>query len=268
MAGSSWMIRIPSTILRLDLERVGERGDRDVERGAGQHPVALGRGVAVDLDHALRDQVGRAGARDPEELGDRGVDALAGQRLGHLEAAVVGALSHRRARRSRTRDPSSLMPRNAWMRISPAATLMHMSATLKIGQCGSIRKSMTWPRKRARRAEHPVGEVAGHPGEQEAERHGPGRAAEPAAQPEHDADGDDRDAGEHLGERGAGAERRTRVAGQVQLQQVADQRLVRLAGQVLDGEVLGDLVDDVEQRGGEGEHPHEAPTYGSLRRLC
>ncbi len=31
--------------------------------------------------------------------------------------------------------------------ITPAAMLMQTSATLKIGQCGSCRKSTTWPRK-------------------------------------------------------------------------------------------------------------------------
>jgi hypothetical protein len=38
------------------------------------------------------------------------------------------------------------MPRKACTRISAAATLMHMSATLNTGQCGSIRKSTTCPR--------------------------------------------------------------------------------------------------------------------------
>ena len=54
-----------------------------------------------------------------------------------------------------------------------AAVVMHMSATLKIGQCGSCRKSTTWPRNGPGGRNEPVGEVAGDPGAQEPERDGP-----------------------------------------------------------------------------------------------
>ena len=48
---------------------------------------------------------------------------------------------------SASRLPSSATPRNVCRMIRPAATLMHMSAMLKTGQLGSIRKSTTCPWK-------------------------------------------------------------------------------------------------------------------------
>ena len=203
------------------------------------------------LHQAARDQVGGAGAREPEHLGDRGVHPLAGQPVRHREGAVVCARAAMRSRvrgssvRRATRDPSSRIPRKACTRISAAATLMHMSATLKIGQCGSIRKSTTWPRSGPGCAEQPVGEVAGDAGEQQPEGDRPQVLRSRRLSHSTTSTADDRQAREHLGVAGAGAERGAGVAGQVQHQQVADQLLVRLAGEPVDGQPLGDLVDGV-----------------------
>ena len=68
----------------------------------------------------------------PDGLAGERVDAAMAQMFGLSVASVRG-----------TRDPSRRIPRKANTRMSAAATLMHMSATLKIGQWGSIRKSIT-----------------------------------------------------------------------------------------------------------------------------
>src|SRR5690606_6366015 len=111
--------------------------DGDVEQGAGEHAVALGDATAVDGDQPLRDQVGRSGAGQSEHLRQRGVDAFAGQPVGHLQAAVVD-LGHVvgscfSSCSSRSRVPSMCTPRKAWITISTAAPLIDMSAMLKTG---------------------------------------------------------------------------------------------------------------------------------------
>ena len=174
-----------------DLERVGLRRDRHVEHRAGVDAVALADAAAVDLHESLGDQVGGPGAGEAEHPRHRGVDALAGQAVGHEDGALLGVrwsrlLATRTARHGCRR---ARMPRKVWRMIRPAATLMQMSAMLKTGQLGSIRKSTTWPRRAPGRADEPVGEVAADAGEQEAEGQRPQQAAEPAAQPEHDDHG-------------------------------------------------------------------------------
>ena len=157
---------MPSTISGTTSSGSATAGIVDVEPEPGKTRSLLPAPAPSTSTRPWRDQVGGPGAGQAEQLGDRGVDALAGQRLGDREAAVVAAgrrqrlLRRRRPRPSSrrpvgrsTRVPSSRMPRNAWTRISPAATLMQMSATLKIGQFGSIRKSIDVALERAGLAE-------------------------------------------------------------------------------------------------------------------
>ena len=71
-----------------------------------------------------------------------------GRRARRRCAARRGWSSGRRlddSDRPTSRVPSSATPRKVCRMIRPAATLMQMSATLKTGQWGSIRKSTTWP---------------------------------------------------------------------------------------------------------------------------
>ena len=229
MESSSWMILMPSTIS--GTTRAGRpRGDVTSSTAPGQHPVALADGGAVDLDVARGDQLGGAGAGEPEHPRHGGVDALAREAVGHRQDAVVGcgahalvparALAGSAVRRRRSGCRGTPAPGSA-----PAATLMHMSATLKTGQLRQHQEVDDVAAQRPRRPEQPVGQVAGHA------RRAAGRGrppssdvADPAAEVEHHQHGDERDAAEHDGVLGPGAERRTRVAGQVQDQQLADQR--------------------------------------------
>ena len=102
-----------------DRERVDLDRDRHVEDRAGQHPVALaGDGDAVEQRRGrCGDQVGGAGARQPEQPGHRGVDALAGEAVGHGEHPVVGPTAHSAGSRAaracvaRARVPSIRTPR-------------------------------------------------------------------------------------------------------------------------------------------------------------
>ena len=127
-------------------------------------------------------------------------------------SACVTSRMHPVVRAARGRDPSSRIPRNACTRIITAATSMQMSATLKIGQCGSSRKSTTCPcRKpgagRSRSVRLPQTPASSSP---RATAH---RALPtPEAQPDHHDAASDRQQREQQGVAGAGAERRTGVA--------------------------------------------------------
>ena len=131
----------PLDDLRDDGERVAQGRDRP--RRASRRPSTrslLATTAPSTLHVALADQLGGAGAGQPEHPGHRGVDPLAGQPLGHQDDLVVGGQSHDVAPRSassrRAGVPSMPIPRKACITISAAATSMQMSATLKIGQCG------------------------------------------------------------------------------------------------------------------------------------
>ena len=138
-----------------DLERVGLDRDLDVEHRALQHPLALADVGAVEPHPAVGDQLGGPRPGQAEQLGHRDVDPLVrrgrpgpagsgGRRWSRVVLRVVSV--SRRLGASPWRVPSIRMPRKTWSRIRPAPTLIEMSATLKIGQFGSWRKSMTCPR--------------------------------------------------------------------------------------------------------------------------
>ena len=121
-----------------DRDRVDGRGDVDVEHRAGVDPVGLGRRLPVDADVALGDQVGGAGAGEPEHPGHRGVDALAGQAVRHGDGRGRGRCGRPGSTGSRavSSGPGAAVsragatgavepnPADAWTMISTAATLM------------------------------------------------------------------------------------------------------------------------------------------------
>ncbi len=79
------------------------------------------------------------------------------------------------------------------------------------------------PAEGAGSTEDPVDQVAGHPGEQQAEGRAPSRGGARAGRSGHDHDcSDQRHHGDHRGQRGAGAERRSRVAQQPELEEGPD----------------------------------------------
>ena len=94
-------------------------------------------------------------------------------------------------RRAWVRVPSRATPRAACTMMNAAATLMHMSATLKIGQCGSCDEVDDVASHRTRRTEDPVGEVAENAGEQEAEPQRPADARQPPRDPQRGQGGSD-----------------------------------------------------------------------------
>ena len=110
------------------------------------------------------------------------------------------------------------MPRSSRITKIAPATSMHMSATLKTGQCGSVEEVDDVAPEGPGRAEQPVDQVAGHAGEQQAERRAPSRGGAPAGRDARTTTrGDDGDQRDHRGQRGAGAEGRAGVAEQPQL---------------------------------------------------
>ena len=120
---------------------------------------------------------------------------------------------------------------------------MQVSATLKIGQCGSSRKSTTWPRAKPGLRRQPVGEVAAGPAQEQAQGHGPG----PAAQPAGDPDQDDHHAGamtvstQVMPVAVENAAPGLRVRSKPQHRSEHPTGLVR--GEMGDGQGLGDLID-------------------------
>jgi hypothetical protein len=73
-----------------DLRGTGRRRDGHVQPGAGLHPVRLHPRAAVNEHVAGTDQLGRLGAGEAEQAGQRRVQALAGEAVGHGERTSVG----------------------------------------------------------------------------------------------------------------------------------------------------------------------------------
>ena len=172
------MILIPSTTSGLTSSGSATAGMVTSSADPGNTRSLLLDRRTVDLDEALGDQVGGPGAGQPEQLRDRGVDPLAGQRLGDGEAAVVAAghgsgSASAASRRSSAgssdlaRVPSSRMPRNAWTRISPAADVDAHVGDVEDRPVRQHQEVDDVAAERAGLAEQPVGQVAGHAGQQQ-----------------------------------------------------------------------------------------------------
>src|SRR3954452_4743671 len=118
--------------------------------------------------------------------------------------------------------------------------------------------------------EDPVGEVAEDSCEQEPQPDGPAHAARAAGHPQHDDRRGDRQHTEHQRVRRTGAEGRSRIAGEVQRQEVADERLRRLTGQVSDRPDLAEEVRDVPEHSDAREDHQDSgtrtPRVGLVRR--
>ena len=169
--------------------------------------------------------------RPAGEQRQRAVDALARERLGHHDRRHD--VARRRSRRRLMRlgvvgsgSGSGLRKLSRINRIAP--TVIAESATLNDGNEPTLTKSTTWPREHTRRAEDPVAEVAERAAEHERQRDdrppvgGPAqRAHEPDREPDREHREDDR----RVGERG---ERATGVAGDAELDVVADDRQRRV----------------------------------------
>ncbi len=165
-------------------------------------------------------------------------------------------------RRGWVRVPSRATPRAACTMMNTAATLMHMSATLKIGQWGSCDEVDDVASHRTRRPEDPVGEVAEDARQQEAEPQGPADAPQPPRDPQRGQGGSDGHHGQQHRVRRPGAERRTRVPRQVELQEVTDHVHRRPVGELGDGQRLGHHVERVAEDRDTGEDQQGAGTGG------
>ena len=71
----------------------GGGGQLDLEPAAGGEPVALAAGPAVDHDAAGVGDLGRRGAGEPEQPGQRLVDPLPLEPVGHRQGAVQAGTS-------------------------------------------------------------------------------------------------------------------------------------------------------------------------------
>ena len=138
-----------------DLERVDQRRDR---RRRAPPRAAPGRSCRPPRRRAARGRwrsgrrrgCARARTSGPwrrrraRRRAPRAPAGCGGRRQARVDSAR--GLAAAVLERAVARVPSSRTPRKTWIRISAAATLMQMSATLKTGQWGSIRKSTTCPR--------------------------------------------------------------------------------------------------------------------------
>ena len=140
------------------------RGEGDLQPGAGDQPVGLGRRSPVQAHGAPRDQLRRLAARDAEQPTQPGVDPLplepfrhregpgrAGRRSriqweiarpGHIPSTVPVAVRATRCHVA-TRRPSRPIPRRDSTTISAAEHTMAESATLKTGKFGTWIQSTT-----------------------------------------------------------------------------------------------------------------------------
>ena len=75
--------------------------EQHLEQVAGADPVGLAGGLVVELDVAGGGEVGGLGARDPEQPGEGGVDALALEPVGDEEGAASVSDCPRRPRGDR-----------------------------------------------------------------------------------------------------------------------------------------------------------------------
>ena len=150
---------------------------------------------------------------------------------------------------------------------TPAHTMAE-SARLKTGQCGSSRKSTTWPRPGTGCPEDPVDEVADGAAEDQPERDRPGQAAQPTGQPQDD---DDDGRGHHRerdGQSLGDPEGRTGVPDQAQREQAAEQ-VDRLAVRELaNREPLGHQVAGEHQAGHAQQQGQPGPPAGRLVALA
>ena len=115
--------------LRHDAHRLRGVGERHLEPAPGDDASRLAHGLAVEQHLAVSSEVGGPGPRQPEEPGERSVDALPLETLRDGEAAV---LSHRQDRR-----PSISMPRSDRSTMRIAEHTIAESARLNTAKCGT-----------------------------------------------------------------------------------------------------------------------------------
>ncbi len=75
----------------------------DAEQGAGQQPIGLGAGPAVDQDGPVGDEVDGTRPGEPEQPGEGDVESLAGEPVGDRQQALGHEAPSRARRRSVTR---------------------------------------------------------------------------------------------------------------------------------------------------------------------
>ena len=201
----------------------------------------------------------RRRSRQPEQTGQPGVDAHAGQPLGDRHragrhppppsppyaAAAIAAVHGPTSIRVAADPVSKSKPNNdnPTSRIAPPTTAG--SATLNTGHHPMERKSIDVALQRPRPAEESVDQVAERTAEDHAEPQRPPRGHQPPAHPDdadHHAGGDQR---EHPGVAGGHRERGARIAHQGPGHGVADDRHRLIGRQQRDREHLG---HDVQAR--------------------
>ena len=116
------------------------------------------------------------------------------------------------------------------------------------------------------RPQQPVDQVAGGAAEQQAERDGPRRAANPARCAQDEDDHAERDGREHDRHGGADTERGARIAVHPQRQQPAEQPDRRPGGQRGDDDHLRDDVRGQYRDGDGKQHPHPALRWRGAAR--
>ena len=232
-SSSSYTIVNPGTAIGMTVGSC--RGVQDTSSQLPDvQPVGLADGLAVDGHAAGVDDRCREASGEPEQLGERRVDALAGEPVGHREAAglhgVTAAPAAARpaaadrarrprsastrvvrigwpcidsasaARRAGARLPSRPIPRSVRMMNSPMLATMNESAKLKIaGKPQDLQEVDHVAQAEARLAEEPVGQVAGGAAEQHPEQHRPARRADATGEPDDETVTHDRGDGEEPG---------------------------------------------------------------------
>ena len=253
--------------LGLHLERVGQRRDGDLEHGAGDQPVALGRRCSVDVHVAVADQVGGAGAGQAEQPRHPRIESLTGQDVGDDQDPVVHR-GHAGCSSGVVANASRPVEAHVAECLEQDQAGRHVDADVRDVEDRPVRDHEQVddvPAQRARVAEDAVGEVAGDAGQQQTEGDRPEGGADLPGEPEHRDHRDDGDQAEHDGELGPGAERRARVAHQVQHEPVAE-HLDVAARQPVHGPGLGADVDGVRRQGDECEDDASPASGGASAR--
>ena len=178
-------------------QRVVLAREDDLEQGAGDQPVGLRGRLAVDVHQLARRAArppccarcrtsGPARRRPAPRRGPPGPAGCAPRRRSRsflVRARVVGVPGPVQADH---RGPAAL-------RTMTAATSMQMSATLNTGQCGSAKKSTTWPRNGPGSRNRRSIRLPADPGEQQAEGDRPAAVSHPEGEVDDDHRRDDRD---------------------------------------------------------------------------
>ena len=218
---SSWMIRIPSTSSGSTASGSATAGMVTSSRAPACTRSLL---PASCPSTSTWPSAMRAAARvreRPNMRAMRGVDPLPGQALGDGDDALLRRAGHDRSPRLAAGAGDADAPPG----LDDDQHDGHVDEHVGDVEDRPVRQRQEVDdvtAQHARRAEDPVGQVAADAGQQQAESDRPGAVAEPTAEPDHHAGGDQGDHRQHQRVRRTGAERGARVAHQVEAQHPVD----------------------------------------------